>query len=168
MASQMASHLRRAESGAKQKRIGEGSQASQIEQRDQRRGFLALRGLDGAAQFRTKFGAKGLLAHWGRYRACLIMYSSTRGGTSPCTVGRGPAGGARRWRKRGSPRCPAGEPSYRAGQSSANHVNPCAAYLNAPCAESARSSGGITCRSASVRNPGRLATMKSQRPSSVW
>ena len=70
------SHLRRAESGAHQKVIGEGSEAGQIEQ-GHASGFLALRGLDGPAQF----GAKVFGGH--RYRACLIMYSSTRGGTSP-------------------------------------------------------------------------------------
>jgi hypothetical protein len=70
------SYLRRAESGAKQKVIGEGSEAGQIEQ-GHTSGFLTLRGLDGPAQF----GAKRFGSH--RYRACLIMYSSTRGGTSP-------------------------------------------------------------------------------------
>ena len=71
-------HLSRAEPGAQQKIIGEGAEARQIEQCHFGR-LLFLRGLDGRANFGSE--ASPFLRH--RYRACLVMYSSTRGGTSP-------------------------------------------------------------------------------------
>ncbi len=149
--------LARAESGADKKIIREGAEAFEIEQRDIRR-LLFLRGLDGRANVLAESNpflpspVKGLLGN---------VFLDARRHKPVNGIVVDPSDSGLRWPKRGWRQCPARTRRCAASVMARGSSGACAAPRRA------KSSGGITRRSAATLKPGRLATMKSHRPSSV-